>query len=65
MGFRFVPISMTLNELERLQCTTLPYIAFTGAGCGEAKKTDLYYYRQKLWVCRIQRDVPILHKFAV
>jgi len=43
MGFRFVPISMTLNELERLQCTTLPYIAFTGAGCGEAKKTDLYY----------------------
>ena len=37
MGFRLVPISMTLNDLEQLQRTTTPY-TFSRDGCVERNK---------------------------
>ena len=49
MGFRLVPIKMTLNDLERQQHPILHYIAFCEARCVKVKIDPYYidpYYRR-------------------
>jgi len=58
MGFRLLPIAMTMTDLER-PFTSLTYVAFPGLAVWEWIKTvtDPYYQRQKdsngLWISLI------------